>query len=118
MIENILQYFNWTALIMSSLLVALTVTVVNQTSKGQEMHNASIAFASAIFFSVLLTDWTNFMTLWQPITLQFSLTILVACFFGFSRRQEIVDNFITGLMTKANLKKAATESETTKKESQ
>lgn len=106
MLESILQYFNWTALVMASLLVALVVTVVNQTSPGQRVHNAYFALGSAILFAPLFTDWTMWPEHWQSIILQLILTVLVACIIGFNQRQAVVDKFVGNLLEKGGIKKA------------
>ena len=104
MIDQIFQYFDWVALIVSSIGVALVVTVVNQTSPGQKVHNAYIALGAAGFFAILFPDWANFFKEWQAIILQISFTVLVACVVGFTRYQSIVDNFVGALLNKGGVK--------------
>lgn len=103
--EELLKYFDWIALVMASVLTALGIAVINQTNKGQSIHNGWIALALSVFFSVLLIDWANFFDKWQSITLQFSLTVMVACLVGVTRGQDILDNFLGFLMNKAGVKK-------------
>lgn len=103
--EELLKYFDWVALIMASVATALGIAVINQTNKGQSIHNGWIALALSVFFSVLLIDWANFTDKWQSAIFQFSLTVMVSCLVGVTRGQDILDSFLGFLMNKAGVKK-------------
>lgn len=105
MLEAVIAVFNWSALIISALLVSLTLVVANQFSIGQKTHNAIISLVSAILYSVLLTNWDGFAKEWQAISLQFILTILFACIVGFTRYMDVVDSFISKSLDKAGVGK-------------
>lgn len=109
--ETILQHFNWAAMAIASIGVALTVVVVNQTSPGQKIHNAKIALVAAFLFSIFVTEWEGFAEKWQAICLQVSFTFLVACIIGFTRYQDVVDVFIGNLLAKASIKKEPKEND-------
>lgn len=103
--EELLKYFDWVALVMASVATSLGLAVINQTNKGQQIHNGWIALGLSVFFSVLLIDWMNFAQMWQSIILQFSITVMVACLVGVTRGQDILDNFLGFLLNKAGVKK-------------
>lgn len=103
--EEILAVFNWSALAITSIGTAFAVVVANQTSKGSSIHNAWIAFGSAIVFAGLTTNWGNFSNEWQAIILQFLITMLVASVIGFNSFQSVVDAFVGTVLKKAGVKK-------------
>lgn len=104
MIDQIFTYFNWIAIVVSSIGVALVVTVANQTSPGQKVHNAAIALGAAVFFSVLFVDWAHFLEHWQADTIQITFTLLTASVVGFTRYQSVVDGFIGSLLKRGGVK--------------
>ena len=103
--EELLKYFDWVAVVMASVASSLALAVINQTNKGQQIHNGWIAFGVSIFFSVLLIDWTGFELAWQSKTFQFSLTVMVACLLAVSRGQDLVDGLLSFLLNKAGVKR-------------
>ncbi len=103
--EELLKYFDWVALIMASIATSLGIAVINQTNRGQQIHNGWIALILSTFFAVLLIDWRNFAQEWQSIILQFSITVMVACLVGVTRGQDILDNFLGFLLSKTGIKK-------------
>lgn len=102
--EELLKYFDWVALVMASVGTSLVLAVINQTNKGQEVHNGWIALGISTFFSILLINWTGFLVEWQSIVLQFTITILVSCRIAVSKGQNVVDSVLGFLLDKANIK--------------
>jgi len=102
--EELLKYFDVYAVIMASVATSLGLAVINQTNKGQQIHNAWIALAVSFVFSVLLIDWVGFTDKWQSSTFQFLMTIMVACLFAISKGQDLVDGLLSFLMNKVKPK--------------
>lgn len=105
--EQLLRYFDWVALVMASVGTSLSLAVINQTRQGQRIHNGWIAIVVSALFAVLLVNWQGFFSQWQAITLQFLMTVLVACLIGISRGQDVVDRFLGFLLDKAQISKSA-----------
>ncbi len=103
--EEILKYFDWVALIMASVSSALALAVINQTQGGQKLHNAVIAPIVSVVFTVLLIDWTGFLSHWQSSIFQGILTVMVATLFSVTKGQEITDTFIGFIADKSGIKK-------------
>jgi uncharacterized membrane protein YvlD (DUF360 family) len=109
LLNNIVQYFDLSALIMVTLLTSLALIIVNQTSPGQKVHNAVLVLIFAFVFSILFVDFKNFFATWQANIIQFFLTLMVSGTIALTRSQDVVDKFIGGFLEKSGVKKNTSE---------